>query len=151
MKNALTMLLLAGVLVGAAPPVPLSSLVLNGTSFDAIHEIVIYRRDPLAESPIRITSSNISQQYTDAAMVRRDDVGAFQDFHDVLNSRKLGACDAPVRTIAWAVLFEGANRQRLGAVYLPEDGRCALIKGKSYFIDRDLIQLLRRRFSFMNY
>lgn len=134
-----------------AAQIPLRSLVFPSGGIQEVRRIVVLRRDPLEESIVTITARRIERSYTDMAVVRIDDDKTFSQLVQVLDSRALGSCRRSNMPVAWALLFETEKGRNLGAVYLDEDGRCAEISGKFYFIERDVSLLLKRTFGFMNY
>lgn len=150
---------LAGIILGLllvvgradAEITPLFNVAFQKQSFSSVDKIVVLRRDPLAESIMRVSAKNIQKLFTDEAIITSADYMNFRLIREALDSRTIGNCDRKEIDVSWAVIFEDSNGNTVAAVYLDQHARCAEIFGKTYLVEPDLGQVLKRLLSFMNY
>lgn len=136
---------------GATTWPTLESLVFsNEATPGQVYSITVVNRDPELEAIVSASEDSIEESFGAKAVVTRRDPIAVDGFLEVLHSRALSPCKEHGE-LAWGILFDDVDGKRLGAIYLDSIHPCAKIRGKWYFVERDLRMYLGRTFSFMSY
>jgi len=153
--------LLAVTLLGAVPnaaPAGHSLLTVMGTEKAGVQRVSVLRVDPWLQPIQTITPTRVEHAFSQEAVITNVDEASLNSIVDALSNATVygNGCYNKDYTVAgfrvgWALLLYGDSSRRVGAVYLSENGLCAIISNKLYDVDPSLLIFLRRTFSFMNY